>query len=117
MPDTNDPVKCVDDMDAVTDDPTVVNDGDSGIVTAFADESHDHQMDLFHVGRTLDYYLWDDDIFPLYQSNEIVSEVVSEVFHLKKSVAKHRPNEEFAVSAVGSNDRAHQEDSVAVGSV
>ena len=28
--------------------------------------------------------------------NEIVSEVIGEVFHLKNSVAKHRPNEEFA---------------------
>jgi hypothetical protein len=28
--------------------------------------------------------------------NEIVSEVIDEVFHLKNSVAKHRPDEEFA---------------------
>ena len=55
----------LDDMDAVTDDATVVSDGDSGIVTAFTDESHDHQLDLVHVGRTLDYYLWDDGIFRL----------------------------------------------------
>nr|UEM70091.1 transposase [uncultured organism] len=86
----------LDDMDAVTDDATVVSDGDRGIVTAFTDESHDHQLDLVHVGRTLDYYLWDDGIFPLDQRNEIVSEVIGEVFHLKNSVAKHRPNEEFA---------------------
>jgi len=31
------------------------------------------------VGRTLDYYLWDDGIFPLDQRNEIVSEVIGEV--------------------------------------
>ena len=86
----------LDDMDAVTDDATVVSDGDRGIVTVFSDESHDHQLDLVHVGRTLDYYLWDDGIFPLDQRNEIVSEVIGEVFHLKNSVAKHRPNEEFA---------------------
>jgi len=86
----------LDEMDAVTDDATVVSDGDRGIVTAFTDESHDHQLDLVHVGRTLDYYLWDDGIFPLDQRNEIVSEVIGEVFHLKNSVAKHRPNEEFA---------------------
>lgn len=86
----------LDDMDAVTDDATVVSDGDRGIVTAFTDESHDHQLDLVHVGRTLDYYLWDDGVFPLDQRNEIVSEVIGEVFHLKNSVAKHRPNEEFA---------------------
>jgi len=61
----------LDDIDAVTDDRLVVSDGDSGIITAFYDESHDHQLDLVHVGRTLDYYLWDDGIFSLYQRNEI----------------------------------------------
>ena len=94
--DWNKTVAELDDMDAVTDDATVVSDGDRGIVTAFTDESHDHQLDLVHVGRTLDYYLWDDGVFPLDQRNEIVSEVIGEVFHLKNSVAKHRPNEEFA---------------------
>ena len=96
----------LDDMDAVTDDATVVSDGDSSIVTAFTDESHNYQLDLVHVGRTLDYYHWDDGIFPLDQRNEIVSEVIGEVFHLKNSVAKHRPN-----------DRAYREDNVAVGLV
>ena len=55
----------LDDMDAVTDDATVVSGGDRGIVTAFTDESHDHQPDLVYVGRTLDYYLWDNGVFPL----------------------------------------------------
>jgi hypothetical protein len=86
----------LDDIDAVTDDAAVVSDGESGIVTAFTDETRDHQLDLVHVGRTLDYNLWDDGIFPLDQRNDIVSEVIDEVFHLKNSVAKHRPNEEFA---------------------
>jgi hypothetical protein len=35
-------------------------------------------------------------VFSLDQRNEIVSEVIDEVFHLKNSVAKHRPDEEFA---------------------
>jgi len=37
----------LDDTSAVTDDATVVSDGDSGIVTAFTDESHDHNLTLF----------------------------------------------------------------------
>jgi len=86
----------LDDMDAVTDDATVVSDADKGIVTAFTDEKRDHQLDLVHVGRTLDYNLWDDGVFSLDQRNDIVSEVIDEVFHLKNSVAKHRPDEEFA---------------------
>ena len=86
----------LDDIDAVTDDATVVSDADKGIVTAFTDETRDHQLDLVHVGRTLDYNLWDDGVFSLDRRNEIVSEVIDEVFHLKNSVAKHRPDEEFA---------------------
>jgi len=86
----------LDDTDAVTDDATVVSDADKGIVTAFTDEKRDHQLDLVHVGRTLDYNLWDDGVFSLDQRNDIVSEVIDEVFHLKNSVAKHRPDEEFA---------------------
>ncbi|RKS83217.1 hypothetical protein BDK61_2552 [Haloarcula quadrata] len=35
-------------------------------------------------------------VFSLDRRNEVVSEVIDEVFHLKNSVAKHRPNEEFA---------------------
>jgi len=86
----------LDDIDAVTDDATVVSDADEGIVTAFTDENRDHQLDLVHVGRTLDYNLWDDGVFSLDQRTEIVSEVIDEVFHLTNSVAKHRPEEEFA---------------------
>ena len=86
----------LDDIDAVTDDATVVSDADKGIVTAFTDEKRNHQLDLVHVGRTLDYNLWDDGVFSLDQRNNIVSEVIDEVFHLKNSVAKHRPDEEFA---------------------
>jgi len=44
----------LDNIDAVTDDATVVSDADDSIVTAFTDENRDHQLDLVHVGRTLD---------------------------------------------------------------
>jgi len=54
------------------------------------------ETDLVHVGRTLGYTLWDDGVFSLDRRKEIVSEVIDEVFHLKNSVAKHRPAEEFA---------------------
>ena len=94
--DWNETAAELDDIDAVTDDATVVSDADDGIVTAFTDEHSDHQLDLVHVGRTLDYNLWDDDVFSLDRRNEIVSEVIDEVFYLKNSVAKHRPDDEFA---------------------
>ena len=64
--------------------------------TVFTDEKRDHQLDLVHVGRTLDYNLRDDGVSSLDQRSEIVSEVIGEVFHLKNSVAKHRSEEEFA---------------------
>ena len=86
----------LDDIDAVTDDATVVSDGDDGIATAFTDESHDHQLDLVHVGRTLSHNLWKDDVFSLKRRKAIISEVMAELFHLKNSVLKHRPNGEFA---------------------
>jgi hypothetical protein len=86
----------LDDIDGLTDDATVVSDAEKGIVTAFTDEHRDDQLDLVHVGRTLDYNLWEDGVFPLDRRNEIVSEVIDKLFHLKNSVAKHRPEEEFA---------------------
>lgn len=96
----------LEDMDAVSDDYRVVSDEDIGVVTAFSGEPHDDQVKFVHFGRTLDYYFWDDDISPLNQRNEVVSEVVDEVFYLKNSVAKHHPN-----------DRTYRENSVSVGSV
>jgi len=108
----------LDDIGAVTDDATVVSDADSGIVTAFTDENRDHQLDLVHVGRTLGYTLWDDGVFSLDRRKEIVSEVIDEVFHLKNSVAKHRPAEEFAaIRSRIARTRAIREDSVATGAV
>ena len=74
----------------------VVSDADDSIVTAFTDETREHQLDLVHIGRTLGHNLWDDGVFSLERRTEIVTEVIDEVFHLKNSVAKHRPEEEFA---------------------
>jgi len=39
-----------------------------------------------------------DGVVSLDQRTEIVSEVIGEVFHLRNSVAKHRPAEEFAAT-------------------
>jgi len=86
----------LDEEDAVTDDATVVSDGEESIVTALTDENRNHQLDLVHVGRTLGHNLWDDGVFSLKRRKSIVSEVIGEVFHLKNSVTKHRPDEEFA---------------------
>jgi len=86
----------LDDIDAVTDDGAVVSDGEISLVNAFTDGDRDHQLDLVHVGRTLDYNLWNDDVYSTEERDEIVSEVTNEVYHLKNSVEKHRPNEEFA---------------------
>jgi len=54
-----------DEMDIVTDDRGVVNGGDYGTFTAFTAENRDHQLNFVHVGRTLDYNLWDDCVFSL----------------------------------------------------
>jgi len=108
----------LDDIGAVTDDATVVSDADNGIVTAFTDENRDHQLDLVHVGRTLGYTLWDDGVFSLDRRKEIVSEVIDEVFHLKNSVAKHRPAEEFAaIRSRIARTKTIRENSVATGAV
>ena len=85
----------LDDLNAVTDDAPVVSDGDTSIITAFTDQSRVHQLDLIHVPQTLEYKLWDDDVFSKDQRDEIIAEVSEEVFHLKNSVEKHRPEAEF----------------------
>jgi len=85
----------LDDIGAVTDDATVVSDADSGIVTAFTDETvttssirpRRPNAGLHPLGR------WRLLLGP---SEGDRFEVIDEVFHLKNSVAKHRPAEEFA---------------------
>jgi hypothetical protein len=62
----------LDEIGAVTDDAAVVNDAEDGIVTAFINENHGHQLVSVHVGRTLNYNLWGDGVFSLDQRNDIV---------------------------------------------
>lgn len=82
--------------EAVTDEATIVSDAEDELVEAFTDQKHGHQLDLVHVGRTTSYKLWEDGAFPLAERKQIVSEVTDDLFHLKNSVEKHRPAEEWA---------------------
>jgi hypothetical protein len=82
--------------EAITDDAKVVSDSENSLVTAFQTDTRDHQLDLSHVPRTLGYKLWDDGILSLEDRKEIISEVSEELFHLKNSVEKHRPREEYS---------------------
>ena len=82
--------------EAITDDAKVVSDSEKSLVGAFEAEKRDHQLDLSHVPRTLGYKLWDDGALSLADRNEIISEVAGELFHLKNSVQKHRPREEYS---------------------
>jgi hypothetical protein len=86
----------LDTAEVITDDATVVSDFQNSLVTAFEVENRDHQLDLSHVPRTLGYKLWDDGAFSLEDRKEIISEVSGELFHLKNSVEKHRPQEEYS---------------------
>jgi hypothetical protein len=81
----------LDNGDAVTDDAEVVSDAEQRLVTAFSDDAHEHQLDLVHVPRTLSYKLWEDGALSLEDREEIISEVAGDLFHLKNSVEKHRP--------------------------
>jgi len=62
----------LDEIGAVTDDAAVINDAEDGIVTAFINENHGHQLVSVQVGRTLNYNLWGDGVFSLDQRNDIV---------------------------------------------
>ena len=86
----------LDTAEAITDDAKVVSDSETGLVTAFETDTRDHQLDLSHVPRTLGYTLWDDGALSLEDRNEIISEISGELFHLKNSVEKHRPREEYS---------------------
>ena len=91
-------VKTLEETEAVTDDATVVSDAEKALVDAFESDGRSHQLDLVHVGRTLGYKLWEDDVFPLRERKAIVSGVMSDLFHLKNSVALHAPkNERLAI--------------------
>jgi hypothetical protein len=84
----------LDEVDAVTDDATVVSDAEHRLRNAFVTENREYQLDLVHVPRTLSYKLWEDGVFSLEKRREIVSEVADEAFHLKNSVEQHRPEGE-----------------------
>jgi hypothetical protein len=64
-------------------------------VGAFTHDDRRHQVDLLHVTRTTSYKLWEDGVFSLEERKQIVSEVTDDLFHLKNSVEKHRPAEEW----------------------
>jgi|AntDeeMinimDraft_5_1070356.scaffolds.fasta_scaffold15020_1 transposase-like protein len=80
--------------DTITDDAKVVSDSETRLVKAFTDGTREHQLDLSHVPRTLGYKLWEDGALSLDDRTGIISEVADELFHLKNSVEKHRPEEE-----------------------
>jgi len=84
------------DTETITDEPVLVSDAEETLVNAFCDGDGLHQLDLVHLPRTVSYHLWDDGAFPLAERKQIAAEVGADVRHLKNSVAKHRPAEEFA---------------------
>jgi hypothetical protein len=86
----------LDESEAVTDDAKVVSDAEEGLTEAFTAKDRCHQLDLVHVPRTTSYKLWEDGAFSLDERKQIVLEVANDLFHLKNSVEKHRPNEEWA---------------------
>ena len=86
----------LDAAEAIADDAEVVSDAENSLVNAFKTNTRDHQLDLSHVPRTLGYKLWDDGALSLEDRKEIISEVAGELFHLKNSVEKHRPEDEYS---------------------
>jgi hypothetical protein len=86
----------LDEQNAITDDAAVVNDSEDRLVTAFAGEDRDHQLDFAYVPRSLRHRLAVDSALELETRKEIISDVSGELFHLKNSVEKHRPEEEYS---------------------
>jgi len=86
----------LDEQNAITDDCRVVSDGERCLVTAFTEETREHQRDLVHVPRSLRHRLSVDGVLDLETRKEIISEVSGELYHLKNSVEKHRPAEEYS---------------------
>ena len=77
-------------IDAIAEDAHLISDAEEALIYAFCggDPSR-HQLDLVHLPRTVGYYLWDDDTFPLEERKQIAAEVAADVSHLRNSVAKH----------------------------
>jgi len=92
----NDIAADLDEHNAITDDAAVVSDGERCLVTAFTEETREHQRDLVHVPRSLSHRLSVDGVLDLETRKEIISEVSGELYHLKNSVEKHRPAEEYS---------------------
>ena len=86
----------LDEKDAVTDDAAVVSDGEQCLVNALTRKTRTHQRDLVHVPRSLRHRLSVDGALSLETRKGIVSEVRDELLHLKNSVEKHRPEEEYS---------------------
>jgi len=86
----------LDEQNAITDDAAVVSDSEDRLVTAFTGEDREHQLDLAHVPRSLRHRLSVDGALELETRKEIISDVSGELFHLKNSVEKHRPAEEYS---------------------
>ena len=86
----------LDEQNAITDDAAVVSDSEDRLVTAFTAEDRFHQLDLVHVPRSLRHRLSVDGALELETRKEIISDVSGELFHLKNSVEKHRPEEEYS---------------------
>jgi hypothetical protein len=86
----------LDEQDAITDDAAVVSDGERCLVMAFTEEKREHQRDLVHVPRSLRHRLSVDDALNLETRKGIISEVSGELYHLKNSVERHRPEEEYS---------------------
>lgn len=85
----------IDETDAIANQAAVVSDAEENLLDAFVDDKRIHQLDLLHLGRTIEYYLWKDNQFPLEERTEYVEEVKDIVFHLKNSVAKHDLRREY----------------------
>jgi len=85
----------LDELDAIAEQAAVVSDAEENLVEAFVDDERIHQLDLLHLCRTTEYYLWKDDQFPLEERTEYVEEVRDIALHLKNSVAKHDPDREY----------------------
>jgi len=86
----------LDEQNAITDDAAVVSDSEDRLVTAFTAKDRYHQLDLVHVPRSLRHRLSVDGALELETRKEIISDVSGELFHLKNSVKKHRPEEEYS---------------------
>jgi hypothetical protein len=86
----------LDEAEAITDDAAVVSDGEGCLVTGFTGETRTHQRDLVHVPRSLRHRLSVDGTLSLETRKGIVSDVRGELLHLKNSVEKHRPEEEYS---------------------